>query len=219
MRTYDSAYKYAALGLSLKSDLLDYKTINTASNQPFPAFTKEIIFYSEMFPVVSVVGLGLIDTLLYSSYDTQDLRKAAFFRPRNGYYAFKGTYAIGGFFTGIATDELYLIRSECNARMGNEESALSDLNGLLKNRYQAPYTPLTVSGAALLQAILRERRKELLRRGLRWMDIKRLNAEGANIDLMRILNGKTYTLKANDNYFALPLPTDIVEVSGIEQNP
>jgi len=219
MRQYDSAHRYASLCLDLKSDLLDYKTINTSSNRPFPAFNEEIIFYTEMFPVVSVVGLGLIDTLLYNSYDTLDLRKAAFFRPKNGYYAFKGSYATSGFFTGIATDELYLVSAECSARIGDEESALNDLNELLKNRYQAFFTPLTVSGDTLLQTILQERRKELLRRGLRWMDIKRLNAEGANIDLTRVVNGTTYTLKANGNYFALPLPTDIIEVSGIEQNP
>ncbi|MBZ4188955.1 RagB/SusD family nutrient uptake outer membrane protein [Niabella beijingensis] len=219
MREYDSAHRYADLCLSIKRDLLDYNSISSSSNQPFPAFNNEIIFYTEMFPVVSVVGLGLMDTLLYKSYEANDLRKTAFFRAKSGYYAYKGSYATSGFFTGIATDELYLIRAECNARMGNDQSAQNDLNELLKNRYLQPYIPSTVSKDSILPIILQERRKELLRRGLRWMDIKRLNLEGADINLERVLNGITYNLKANDNYFALPLPTDIIEISGIEQNP
>jgi hypothetical protein len=50
------------------------------------------------------------------------------------------------------------------------------------------------------------------------MDIKRLNKEGRNIVLRRFLNGNTYTLEPNAAYYALPIPTDIVEITGIPQN-
>ena len=70
-----------------------------------------------------------------------------------------------------------------------------------------------------LDKILIERRKQLLMRDLRWMDIKRLNKEGANISLRRTVNGITYSLQPNDNKFALPLPETIIRISGMTQNP
>jgi hypothetical protein len=49
-----------------------------------------------------------------------------------------------------------------------------------------PYIPITAgSSDEASQLILQERRKELLFRGLRWIDIKRLNKEGAGIVLKR----------------------------------
>ncbi|HEY0177744.1 MAG TPA: RagB/SusD family nutrient uptake outer membrane protein, partial [Pedobacter sp.] len=69
-----------------------------------------------------------------------------------------------------------------------------------------------------LRIVLQERRKELIMRGIRWMDIKRLNKEGANITLTRKLNGNVYTLPANDLRFALPIPDDVIAFSGMKQN-
>jgi hypothetical protein len=56
-------------------------------------------------------------------------------------------------------------------------------------------------------------------RGTRWTDIKRLNKEGAGISLKRNVNGNSYILPANNLRFALPLPDDIVSLSGMQQNP
>ena len=67
--------------------------------------------------------------------------------------------------------------------------------------------------------ILLERRKELLMRGLRWMDLKRLNMEGAAITLTRTVNGQVYTLPPNDLRYALPIPEDVIAISGMQQNP
>ena len=55
-------------------------------------------------------------------------------------------------------------------------------------------------------------------RGLSWMDIKGLNKEGANISLTRTINNKVYTLPANDPRFVLPIPDDVIEMSGMAQN-
>lgn len=56
-------------------------------------------------------------------------------------------------------------------------------------------------------------------RGLRWMDLKRLNKDSANIILTRQVNGQTYTLQPNDLRYALPLPEDIIQITGMQQNP
>ncbi len=103
---------------------------------------------------------------------------------------------------------------------------MNDLNTLLINRWKVDpvtgkttYTSQTASDEKeALDKILLERRKELLYRGLRWTDIKRLNKLGANISLTRIINGQTFTLPPKDLRFALPIPEDVISLSGMEQN-
>jgi len=55
-------------------------------------------------------------------------------------------------------------------------------------------------------------------RTLRYTDLKRLNKEGANITLTRFIKGQTYTLLPNDPRYALPIPDDVIQVSGMPQN-
>ena len=58
----------------------------------------------------------------------------------------------------------------------------------------------------LLQMILNERRKELVGRGIRWSDLKRLKVEGRfDKVLQRHLNGKEYRL-LDVSLFRLPIP-------------
>jgi starch-binding outer membrane protein, SusD/RagB family len=227
MREYDSAGKYADKALQLKADLLDYNNtaeVNVNASVPFKPYNTEIVFYSEMntSTYVHSTTKSSIDTVLYSYYSDGDLRKTVFFSPSGGYQKYKGSYlAISNhFFTGIATDELYLIRAECSARVGNQDAALNDLNFLLMNRYKTgTFVPETASSAKeALTIILKERRKELTMRGLRWIDIKRLNKEDAGIVLKRIVGDKVYTLPPNDDRYALPLPADIILNTGMKQN-
>lgn len=75
------------------------------------------------------------------------------------------------------------------------------------------------SHAEALNIILKERRKELLIRGLRWSDLKRYNRGGANITLTRTVNGQTYTLSPNDLRYAVAIPEDIITLTGMPQNP
>lgn len=83
-----------------------------------------------------------------------------------------------------------------------------------------PYIPITAgSSDEASQLILQERRKELLFRGLRWIDIKRLNKEGAGIVLKRKVGEDLYQLSPNENKYALPLTTDIITLARLEQNP
>jgi hypothetical protein len=226
MRKYDSAFKYADACLKIKSDLLDYNSadVNPGAGVPFQPFNKEIIFYTTQsgnYPAKSR-NFALIDSLLYSSYEDNDLRKTAFFFPNKGYHGFKGNYSSSrnSLFNGIATDELFLVRAECNARAGRVGQAMEDLNTLLLNRWRAgTFIPVSPPDAATaLNKILLERRKELLMRGLRWIDVKRLNKEGLNIIPKRILGSDTYTLMPNDGKYALPLPTDIINITGMPQN-
>ena len=133
----------------------------------------------------------------------------------------KGTYTGSAFpFTGIATDEVYLMRAECNVRLGNLSTATRDLNHLLLNRFKAgTYKPVQYNNAQdLLVLILKERRKELLWRGLRFLDLRRLNLEGYGITPSRTVGGNTYVLLPNSPLYVLPIPDDEIAASGIQQN-
>ncbi|MCF3111673.1 RagB/SusD family nutrient uptake outer membrane protein [Niabella sp. CC-SYL272] len=224
MRNYDSAFKYADESLKLNPYLIDYNAINNAV-LPFAAlaYTPEVLFYSTVYPGdVMPSKRVMIDTILYRMYKTGDMRKILFFDPNGMYYNFKGTYStnVGLVFSGITTAEMYLVKGECLVRMGKIKEGLDQLNTLLRKRGSpvilAPEDVGTEAEA--LQIILEERRKELIMRGVRWSDIKRLNKEGAGILLQRLINGALVTLPANDNRYALPLPQDILIRTGMEQN-
>ena len=113
------------------------------------------------------------------------------------------------------------MRGECLARLGQVGAALENLNTLLLTRWNnaVPYVPVAETDAAVVvDRFLEERRKSLVYRGLRWMDIKRLNKENRQIILHRLIAGRSYTLEPNAPYYALPLPIDIIETAGIPQN-
>lgn len=69
--------------------------------------------------------------------------------------------------------EMYLIRAEANARLGQDAPALADLNALRTARITG-YVNQTLSGATLLNNIILEKRKELLYEGHRWFELRRL---------------------------------------------
>jgi len=77
-------------------------------------------------------------------------------------------------FKALRTGEMYLIRAEAYARKGaaTEALGLADLNTLRAARING-YTPVTLTGTALTDAIQEERRKELVCEGHRFFDLKR----------------------------------------------
>ena len=225
MRQYQLAENYAdSCIMNYGGQLLDYNTLDASKAYPITAFNSEVIFYEGVnsgSPLT--ISYARIDSDFYKMYQDEDLRKNLFFKPNlDGTISFKGTY-LGKFgnFVGIALDEIFLIRAECKARLGNYKSGMDDLNKLLANRYKTgSYNNLVASDAnEALALILLERRKELLFRDLRWMDIKRLNKEGYGISLKRIIGDDIYTLDAGSNRFALPLPSSVITLTGMQQNP
>ena len=230
MRDYSNAFLYADSCLKINNTLLDYNQIpesKISSTTPFRNFNEETIFYSlfsESIGMIRYTTPAYVDTLLINSYKTNDLRKNAFFEKDNsGYSYFKGSYAdnnLRNIFTGIATDEIYLIRSECYIRAGKLAEGIKDLNYLLSKRYQTnTFIPLAFTNQKnALARVLLERRKELIYRGLRWIDIKRLNKEGYNIILKRKRDGQIITLQPNADYYALPFPEDLIKIIGTQQN-
>ncbi len=116
---------------------------------------------------------------------------------------------------------MYLARAECYARLGQSGKALDDVNHLLAHRYvSGTYTPLvTIAEDDLLPLILLERRKELLFRGVRWEDLRRLNREGRfQTTLERTIGGKTYELPPGHPNWTWPIPPEAIAIGGYQQN-
>ena len=223
MRRYNEAFLYADSSLQLKNELMDFNTLNPASALPIPRFNVEVL-HDSFFTGVPLSNVrAKTDPQLIALYKPNDLRKVIFFNDnKNGSYGFKGSYeGATTFFGGVAVDEVLLIRAECLARMNKLPEALADLNKLLRNRYKKnTFIDKQSSDQEVVKAmVLTERRKELLMRGLRWADVKRLNKEGAGIAFTRTVKGVTYSLAPNSSEFVLPIPEQVIELSGMPQNP
>ncbi|QNK64828.1 RagB/SusD family nutrient uptake outer membrane protein [Pedobacter sp. PAMC26386] len=225
MRDYENAYQYADSCLSLKSDLVDYNTLSVTDKYPFSfENNKESMYFKSIStPPIIVNTIAIISPELFNSYDASDLRKRVFFKKNtDNTYRFTGSYGgLFGYFGGVATDEMFLIKAECLARKGRVTECMDVLNKLLITRWDKTkvYVPYAATSPAdALSLVLKERRKELVNRGLRWVDVKRLNKEGAGITMIRTLNNTVYKLLPNDLRSALPIPDDVIVISGMEQN-
>ena len=227
---YVDAGKYADSVLKAYPYLLDYNTPGIGGPIPFQKNMPEVLYQSN-FPqpgngniLEGLICEGcIVDTNLIASYDSNDLRQSIYYFPEGvDTFTLTGGYSGSIFpFTGLATDELYLIRAECSARATQTTSALNDLDSLLTHRWKTgTFTPYQiVSAAEALDTILVERRKELAFRGIRWSDLRRLNREGRNIILTRNINGQIYTLPPGSDLYTMPIPPDVVQLSHIQQNP
>jgi tetratricopeptide (TPR) repeat protein len=235
MEDYPDALNAASATLQLNNQLMDYNTILQNPYTPFsPRFNKEVIFHSiTQRSTVLQPGydgssnVAKIDSTLASSYEDNDLRSKIFIQNDlgDGSFRFSGNYEpvfmYGDLFTGLAVDEIFLIRAECYARANNINAAMTDLNTLLSTRWATgTYVNMTASSADDgLTKILKERRKELLMRGLRWTDLRRLNKDSRFAKtLVRNINGNTYSLPPNDPRYTLLIPTEVINYSGLPQN-
>lgn len=218
---YTKALAYSDSCLQIRHALMNYDTVMPAGLFPFYRWNSEIIFSAEYYPAgPSANTLSYTDSTLLASYQPGDLRKGLFFQ----YGYFLGRYDEEGYcFCGLATDEMYLTRAECYARTGNTAAAMNDLNTLLQARWAAgSFIALTATdGQDALRQILMERRKELLFRGLRWTDLRRLNRDpGTAVTLTRTVNGQVYTLPPNDKRYVYPIPDNVLSFNpGMPQNP
>ncbi len=141
----------------------------------------------------------------------------------DGLYSYKGSYlGFGGVFSGLAIDEMYLIQAECLIRIGQVEQGLNVLNKLLVTRFVDNYyiTFKELGRDDALDLVLKERRKQLLIRGLRWLDLRRFNfMESRNIELHRALAGKEYKLLAKDLKYTFLVPNNVLINSEVTQFP
>ncbi|MDN4011491.1 RagB/SusD family nutrient uptake outer membrane protein [Chryseobacterium gambrini] len=222
MDKYGEAKDAADSTLKYNSFVEDFNLINdpTTSN-PLDIKSKEIHVRSLMVKSSSSPSIGRINNTLYNGYGNDDLRKSLFFKEEgDGKFTFRGEF-LNNLFTGTTTGEILLILSEANARLNNVQGAMDALNKLASKRYKKETFQnfAAQNASSALDLILKERRKELVTRGLRWQDLKRLNRDPKySQTLIRQIGDETYTLPPNDPRYVLPIPQFVINFNHIEQN-
>lgn len=229
MEDYVQAKNYADKVLGSYKTLMDLNTMNVDAAYPYPAMNAETLFFAYSNGSTMFIGSrGSYLTMdLLKLYEAHDLRlRANYKKGTDGFSTFKGQYmgtGAGLFFVGMTTSEVLLNAAECNARLGNVASALEQLNYLLQNRIEKSFfVPVTETNSeALLKVIIEERRKELVRRGLRWSDLRRLNKdERFKKEIVReiTVDGKTeqFKLLPNSSGYIFNIPAEVKNMTGME---
>jgi len=227
MEKYPQALLYSDSSLQLNNSLINYNSLSTSAAAPFTQFNSEVIFAATLAGLArfSVNNL-LVDSVLYRSYHPDDLRRGLFFKdlsPQPG-YGFKGNYegnTYGQLFTGLAVDEMYLIKAECQTRLTSPALSMETLNALLLTRWRTgTFVAYTASNSQqALDIVLMERRKELLGRGLRWQDLRRYNQHPSTaVTLRRVIQGNIYQLPPGHPNYTFCIPQLVINESGISQN-
>ncbi|WP_281616388.1 RagB/SusD family nutrient uptake outer membrane protein [Flammeovirga sp. SubArs3] len=121
------------------------------------------------------------DEVFLDKFDDADIRKGffTFYEPidADNYLILKFGHneALGNaHMIKIRASEMYLIKAEAEAELGNDEAAIEAVYEVMKRANGGAVKP-TASGEELVNVILEERRRELFGEGFRWFDIKRRN--------------------------------------------
>lgn len=225
---YENAERYADACLELSDILLDYNLIDLNVSNPFISDHAEIIYKTLCPMYVELYGADFsparVNPALIDLFEVDEPWKDLYFGIDSRGLSFLN-YSYTAFsvfpFTGLATDEIYLIKAESAIRNGNNADAYEVLGKFLRMRYNdIPYylENVELGQAELLDIILLERRKELVWRGARWLDLKRLNAEGRAISVSRHNDESDLILAPDDPRYTFSIPLGEINRSGITQN-
>lgn len=228
MGNFTEAEKQATACLATNYSLLNYADIPVDTENGFSLNGKdnpEVIFLnsarghniiSDYFHFIPQEQLGL--------YDPKDLRLPLFYKESGaGVKIYKANYTGNIFtpFTGLALDEVYLNLVECLARRGEKIESLRLLNALRENRfYQTDFIPyVNLSADEILLSALGERRRQLVFRGTRWEDLRRLNKEERfKQTVVRKVGTKEFLLTPESNRWVWPIPEAAITNGGYQQN-
>ena len=196
---FEKSLESAQIVFKSTYSLMDYRELDASKAYPFTVFNEETLYYglTSSFSVTAS-SATYINPELYSLYTDNDFRKELFFTlDPQGNPLFKGSY-IGDYnlFSGISYPEVLLNGAESAVRLGQTEEGMDLIASLAKNRYRDSILWETESQAGLLELVMEERRKELVFRGTRWADMKRLAILGElSLPLTRVIGEINYELE------------------------
>lgn len=126
---------------------------------------------------------------------------------------------VSGYFNqgGLTTPEAYLIKAECQARLGNISEAMQTLDKVRQSRIRPDkYQPSTASTLAeAIEKITQTKANELIFSIVPFADARRLNAEGTYArTLTKTYEGNMYTLTPTSHLWTMPFPAGATENPG-----
>jgi len=221
MGNYDLALDNSLEALALENSLIDLNSFSSGYDYP-PLFENPEILLSKTL-LYSYNNAPLSEDLLMS-FEDDDLRYDYYtIDGANVYPSFTGrAFGISSysFTTGInvgpSVPELYLIAAEAYTRSNALEDALKYLNDLREKRYEtgSDYELNSNSASEILDYVFKERSKELIGRGFRWFDQKRLNLKPESQQTFtRIFKGENYVLEPNSNGYVFPVLQNYIDLN------
>lgn len=168
-------------------------------------------------------GDALATEDLYNTYTSTDVRRQLI-QPGSRVGGEEDAYFIEKYPNGAGSRddnpkvlrlaEMYLIRAEARAELGKTSGAQDDLNKIIQ-RADPGAAAVTLTGDALVERIILERRKELAFEGNRLFD---LNRKGMSVTLIQ--SDQTRVFEYPNDRFIMPIPyAEINANENIEQNP
>lgn len=121
---------------------------------------------------------------------------------------------ISYYYAVIRASEIYLTAAEAYIQLNQEDNARYYLN-LVKQRANPSASPVTTTGITLLNAIYKERRKEMAFEGLRMFDLQRWKQNVVRTDAN--ITGAENLSYPNEMAIA-PIPSLDVQLIGLKQN-
>lgn len=225
MQQYDSAGVNAQKALDRQSTLLDLRT-RTTGTMPTRFKDPEII----LSKVASFNTILPLSSQLINLFSTTDLRYSLYTRDGGALYPkftgrafYRNKWTTEDVNVGLSVSEMMLIKAESLVRKNQYTEGIRIINDLRKMRFSvANYVDLSAQSAPeALKIVIEERRRELVGRGMRWFDQRRLGSENGLIDpVERTLNGVTFTLAPMSNRYTFPISQKNIDLNPeIEQNP
>ncbi|MFD2556797.1 RagB/SusD family nutrient uptake outer membrane protein [Sphingobacterium tabacisoli] len=245
MNKYKEARLAAEEALKINSTLVDYNTQYTVFQpEEGPAiYTPKsghiFIRPDEQPENLNIVYYGYTRGMAFqyiaketeSLFDPKDLRRInlvpSYISNSEPYAKWDKKYMYMGYSSyeysaGPSTPEMQLIKAEGLARNGQVIEALVPLNLLRKNRIATDsYQPIVSTDKnTVLDIIYKERRRELLFKGIRWFDMRRLNSDPdfGFTAKHELADGTFIELKPGNPRYVLSIPDPAI-TDGITQNP
>lgn len=232
MGEYAKAAEYAQKALAAgPNTIMDFTTMTGAQNIGDLTVRPDVI-YARVSKASNQEKIPTIDFL--KTFDVTDLRLKFYYNnlgdfsfPTRGLVKYRGAGVQGGRATnswGPTVAEMELIIAESAARTNDLQTALDHLDVLRKKRYPANTYQKYVSDnqAEVIQKIMLERSFEFPYNGMRWMDMRRLNADGKMAAVTRLDKSDNViaTLPPGSPRYTLQIPVQVLLFNpGWLQNP
>ncbi len=223
MRRYGDALADAGRALAYNSTIEDrrlYQTTgpvrprNAADNYIYmPGGDARPVWW-----VVSAEWMALYEQGDVMRYHTNLYEDASAAKGIPGCYTWKNSANYQFNALGVRTEDMLLLKAECQARTGDPEGAMATLNALRQKRIRAEdYSPLSASTeAAAMEYIIRASRIEFLFTHNNFFNLKRWNTEDAyKRDITRTIpltgGDQTFTLTPQSTYWIMPFPKNATD--------
>lgn len=218
MQDFTNAGLYAGKALEGAHSFVDYNDYFV----PFSEENPEILWHRLPNDIAAIFYITYSNNLI-DQYEEDDLRKellAVDYFGIGEYYW--GGMDYGSF--GISFPEIYLTQAEAMVHNNNIAGAMDIVNLIRVNRIaDYAYEPIEASSKEeALEIVLKERRVELALRGTRWMDMKRLDAQGKMPAVTRtdINTGEVLeTLAPKSTHYTFEIPSRVLMLNpNMERN-